>query len=196
MTTTIIVPGLDGSAAPHWQDWWARTDPNAIMVEFDDPHRPAPERDEAKLAGMILRHPGSILVGHSLGSVLIARMLARWPDLRIGAAMLVAPANPASSERLSRFDPLPESRFDIPAVVVASHDDPWMTFAQAGYLAGRWGADLLDLGHVGHINVASGFGPWPGGKLIRDWLEEKAQATPMIAAGLSRHQPQPALARH
>src|SRR5690606_19448774 len=124
MTTTIIVPGLDGSAAPHWQDWWARTDPNAIMVEFDDPHRPAPERDEAKLAGMILRHPGSILVGHSLGSVLIARMLARWPDLRIGAAMLVAPANPASSERLSRFDPLPESRFDIPAVVVASHDDP------------------------------------------------------------------------
>ena len=34
MTKTLIVPGLDGSPAPHWQDWWARTDPNAMLLDM------------------------------------------------------------------------------------------------------------------------------------------------------------------
>lgn len=193
MTTTLIVPGLDGSPAPHWQHWWARTDPNAVMVEFADPHRPAPELWEATLAGMILRHPGSILVGHSLGAILIARMLARWPDLRIGAAMLVAPADPANSDRLTRFQPIPQQRFDIPVVVVASRDDPWMSFAQVARLAASWGADLLDLGHAGHVNVAAGFGPWPGGKIIRDRLEARAFGRPALPARPPRAVPHQAL---
>lgn len=92
MTKTLIVPGLDGSPAPHWQDWWAATDPKALMVDLPDPDRPVPAVWEIELASMILRHPDSILVGHSLGAVLIARLLATWPHLRVRAALLVAPA--------------------------------------------------------------------------------------------------------
>jgi len=30
--------------------------------------------------------------------------------------------------------------------------------------AADWGADLVDAGDAGHINTASGYGPWPGGE--------------------------------
>lgn len=190
MSKTLIVPGLDGSPAPHWQDWWARTDPSAVIVDLPDPRRPLREAWEATLAEMILRHPDSILVGHSLGSVLIAQMLGRWAGLRVRGAVLVAPADPlAGSEdckRIRRFGPLPERALDVPAVVVASRNDPWMSFGRCQDLADDLGADLIDLGHAGHINVASGFGPWPGGKVIRDRLLDRTARPSMLRRRLGQ----------
>lgn len=178
---TLIVPGLDGSPAPHWQEWWARTDPNAMMIDMPDPARPVREVWEAAVAAQVLRHPGSILVGHSLGAVTIARLLARWPGLRIRAALLVAPADPARSDRTQRFGPLPRNRFDVPALVVASRNDPWMSFEDTRALAQSWGATLLDMGHVGHINTAAGFGPWPAGKRLRDELLSQTQPASFLS---------------
>lgn len=167
---TLIVPGLDGSPAPHWQDWWAKTDPAAKLLEMGDAARPVRELWQAMLATQVLRHPGCILVGHSLGAVAIAHLLTRWPDLPVRAALLVAPADPAMSERTRPFGALPGGRFDVPAMVVASRNDPWMGFEEARAHASGWGAELYDLGHAGHINAASGFGPWPRGKMLRDEL--------------------------
>ena len=49
-------------------------------------------RLQARVAAEVERHPGAILVGHSLESTLIAP-LAQWrPDLPVGVARLVAPA--------------------------------------------------------------------------------------------------------
>ncbi|AWD22879.1 RBBP9/YdeN family alpha/beta hydrolase [Pseudogemmobacter blasticus] len=175
MTKTLIIPGLDGSPAPHWQHWWAATDPRALMVELSDPGRPLPSVWEVELASMILQHPDSVLVGHSLGAVLIARILARWPQLKVRAALLVAPAEPVGSDRIGRFGPVPEQPFDIPATIVASRNDPWMSFSRARQLADSWGAYLVDYGMAGHINVASGFGPWPEGKALRDDLIQRSE---------------------
>ena len=128
MTKTLIVPGLDGSQAPHWQHWWASTDPQALMVDLPEPARPVPDHWEIELAGTILRHPDSILVGHSLGAVLIARLLTRWPQLRVRAALLVAPAETLGSDRIGQFGRIPEQALGIPSTVVASRNDPWMQF--------------------------------------------------------------------
>lgn len=183
MTKTLIVPGLDGSPSPHWQHWWAATDPRAHLVELTAPARPDPELWEIELASMILRHPDSILVGHSLGSVLIARLLATWPHLRVRGAILVAPAETLGHGRIGQFGPIPELMLDCPTMVVASRNDPWMAFRRAAHLALAWGSSLVDLGQAGHINVASGFGPWPQGKLLRD---EMIARRPMArAANLS-----------
>lgn len=176
MTKSLIVPGLDGSPAPHWQQWWAATDPNSLLVELPDPARPAPALWEVELAGMVLRHPDCILVGHSLGSVLIARVLATWPQLRVRAALLVAPAETEGSDRIGAFGPIPEPRLDVPTTVVASRNDPWMPFHRCRHLARAWGSQLIDLGLAGHINVSSGFGPWPGGKDLRDDLLTRSGA--------------------
>jgi predicted alpha/beta hydrolase family esterase len=170
MTKTLIVPGLDGSPAPHWQHWWAATDPTALMVDLSDPSRPVPAVWEIELASMILRHPDSLLVGHSLGVVLIARLLSRWPQLRVRGALLVAPAETKGNDRAGQFGDIPELRLDIPTTLIASRNDPWMGFDRAAHLAQVWGSRLVDHGHVGHINVASGFGPWAAGKALRDNL--------------------------
>lgn len=170
MTKTLIVHGIDGSPAPHWQHWWAATEAGAVTVDLPDPARPDPLLWEIELAGMILRHPDSILVGHSLGAVLIARLLATWPGLRVRAALLVAPAETEQVARISQFGKIPTVHFGIPTTIVASRNDPWMTFARSSDLAKAWGSDLIDMGFAGHINVASGFGPWDYGKALRDDL--------------------------
>lgn len=173
MSKTLIVPGLDGSAAPHWQDWWARTDPDAMMLDMGDHAHPVREVWEAALAVQVLKHPGCILVGHSLGAVTIANLLTRWSGLNVRAALLVTPADPLRSDRTRRFGALPRGRFGVPSLVVASRNDSWLDFDQADRLAQGWGAGLVDLGHAGHINSASGFGPWPHGKALRDALLAK-----------------------
>jgi hypothetical protein len=173
MTKTLIVPGLDGSPEPHWQHWWAATDPKALLVDLSTPSRPVPAVWETELASMILHHPDSILVGHSLGAVLIVRLLATWPHLRVRGAMLVAPAETRGKDRVRQFGAIPELRLDIPTMVVASRNDPWMAFDRAADLAKAWGSDLVDLGLAGHINVASGFGPWQRGKGLRDSLIDR-----------------------
>lgn len=170
MTKTLIVPGLDGSASPHWQHWWAASDPRALMVDLSDPAKPRPSVWESELASMILHHPDCVLVGHSLGAVLVARILTKWPQLKVRAAMLVAPAETQGSDRISQFGPIPDRPLGVSALVVASRNDPWMRYSRATSLARSWGADLVDMGLSGHINVASGFGPWLGGKWLRDEL--------------------------
>jgi predicted alpha/beta hydrolase family esterase len=55
-------------------------------------------------------------------------------------------------------------------MVAASRNDPWMSFSRAAQLAKTWQADVIDMGFAGHINVASGFGPWPAGRDLRDEL--------------------------
>lgn len=186
MTKTLIVPGLDGSPDPHWQHWWAATDPRALMVDLSDPGRPVPAVWQIELASMILQHPGSILVGHSLGAVLIARLLATWPHLRVRGALLVAPAETLGNDRIGHFGAIPELRMDIPTTVVASRNDPWMSYDRAAHLAQVWGSDLIDLGHAGHINVASGFGPWARGKVLRDALLGATVGEPTRPAPIRR----------
>jgi predicted alpha/beta hydrolase family esterase len=180
MTKTLIVPGLDGSPTPHWQHWWAATDPSALMVDLSDPSRPVATAWETELASIILHHPGCVLVGHSLGAVLIARILSKWPQLKVRAALLVAPAETRGSDRIGQFGPIPETPHGVSATVVASRNDPWMRFARSKLLSQAWEADLVDLGFAGHINVASGYGPWLGGKWLRDDLLRKTSPHPAI----------------
>jgi predicted alpha/beta hydrolase family esterase len=104
-----------------------------------------------------------------------------WPmmaagALAEGAALAPAPADPRRSGRLSRFAQVPRTAFRVPVTVAASRNDPWMTFADAFDLADDWGAAFVDLGAVGHVNLASGFGPWPQGMVLRDALLRRSRA--------------------
>jgi predicted alpha/beta hydrolase family esterase len=177
MTATLLVPGLDGSTGGHWQQWWAANDPDSVLVAFTDLGDPVPAAMEMELISAILAHPGAILVGHSLGAILIARVLADWPQLDVAAALLVAPADPRDHPRIYRFDPVSELPLGVPATVVASQNDPLMSLARARSLARHWKAGFIDLGMAGHINRAAGFGPWPAGLMLRDDLISRANAS-------------------
>ena len=45
--------------------------------------------------------------------------------------------------------------------MAASRNDPLGSYDGVSKLARDWGARLVDLGESGHLNPASGFGPWP-----------------------------------
>ena len=50
-------------------------------------------------------------------------------------------------------------------MIVAANDDPYAEPPFAHDLAADLGAQFLDAGPAGHINVASGHGPWPEGSM-------------------------------
>ena len=174
MTRRLLIPGLDGSPEPHWQHWWAATDPKALTVEQDNWATPTIEAWETQIAGAVITYPDSILIAHSLGCLVVARLLRRWPQLRVKGALLVAPADPSVSTRLRGFAQVAAGPLGVPVTVGASRNDPWMRFARARDMARDWGAELVDLGFAGHVNVASGYGPWTEGKQICADLEDRA----------------------
>jgi len=173
----LIVPGLYNSEPEHWQSHWQSALPGAERVEQLDWERPTLGDWMAALVEAVRRRPGAVLVGHSLGCALIAHLAQLRGGRGIGGALLVAPAevNPdgPAGRLLSGFSPMPVQRLPFPSLVVASRDDPYVRFNQAEAFARAWGSRLVDLGHAGHVNVASGHGPWQAGRALLSGLIEE-----------------------
>lgn len=58
----------------------------------------------------------------------------------------------------------------MPSFFVASSTDPYLSLDKAKLWARSWGSQLINLGDVGHINVASGFGAWPNGLKLFEYF--------------------------
>ncbi len=160
MDTTLIVPGLHGSGVDHWQSWFERKIPGCLRVVQSDWSTPSLPQWSAKLRRDLNRSPGRVfIVAHSFGCLAAAQTVFDYQD-RIAGLMMVAPADPA---RFGLRGVIAEGLLGIPSVVVASTNDRWMSFERAATWADTWGAELVNLGAAGHINVEAGFGPWPKG---------------------------------
>lgn len=186
MIPVLIVPGLGGSGEDHWQTHLERSFASAARVQQTDWDRPDLAAWSEQLLRAIVARPGSILVSHSLGCLLVAHVVAQQPRLPIAAALLVAPAD-VDSERhtpsfLRDFAPIARRPLPFPSIVVASTNDPYMTIERARALAKAWGAEFVEAGACGHINVASGFGPWPETMVFLDMLIARCRA-PVEAPG-------------
>ena len=175
----FTVPGLGNSGPAHWQTWLEQTDPNFTRVqqrEWDAPDRADwVETLDQALTGRDLSQV--VLVAHSLGCATIAHWAARhggsgrWPK----AAFLVAPSDVETAHYArfptTGFSPLPLQRLPFSSLLVTSTTDEWVTPERAQQFAQAWGSELVDIGPAGHINAASGHGPWPAGlKLLREWV--------------------------
>lgn len=177
----LIIPGLNDSGPGHWQTWLQAQYQGALRVKQRDWHQP----DLDRWAGRVTQAVDSaseqttwIAVAHSFGSLALAQHLAtRQPRAQGGirAALIVAPADPVKFQLQDR---LPRRGLGIPLTVVGSDNDPWMPAASAQDWAHHWGARFHNLGRAGHINVDSGFGPWPWARfkvdqLIRDQQRQR-----------------------
>lgn len=181
MIPVLIIPGLSGSGPDHWQTHLERALPQARRVEQDDWDRPDLRQWLDRLVNAIEARPNVVLVAHSLACPLVAHMGVRRPDLSVGAAVLVAPADVDSARHtpghLHSFAPIPRQRLPFRSIVVASTNDPYIEYECARELAVAWGAEFVGVGASGHINVASGFGRWDNGeRMIRSIIAETQQA--------------------
>ena len=161
----VIVPGLHGSGAGHWQGWLHGQVAGSVRVQQDDWSAPDLDAWSERVAETIagLGAGPHVVVAHSFGCLATVRALATRPALDVAQLLLVAPAEP---NRFGVAGVLPPSRLAVRSCVVASDNDPWMSATQAHAWALRWGSDWINLGNAGHINVDSGYGPFP---LAREW---------------------------
>jgi uncharacterized protein len=194
MMPVLIVSGLGGSGALHWQTHLEKSLPGAVRVEQDDWDRPELDSWVERLAGAVEARPGSIVVAHSLACPLVAHLALRRPDLWIAAALLVAPADVNSArhtpDHIRGFAPIPLVELPFRSIVVASTNDPYIGFERARELAQAWGSGFVDAGDSGHINTAAGFGPWPAGeRIVRSLINEQRHAPGRVAQAMAEAGP-------
>ena len=161
--TIVIVPGWRDSGPGHWQSLWAESLPGAVRVVQDDWVSPVKTAWVAAIGRTILAQPGQVVIAaHSLGCIATTHLPIEAVK-RIQGALLVAPADPERRGVLSDFAPVPYQPLPYRSIVVASNNDPFCPIRTAGAYARSWGSELVRLQNAGHINIDSGFGPWPLG---------------------------------
>lgn len=176
--TVLMVPGLRDHVESHWQTLMAarltkvqgvppmgRTDLNCkARVQ-------AIERAIGSIDGLV------VLVAHSAGCVMVAHWATSTRHAsRVRGCLLATPPDferpmPDGYPTLQALElggwlPVPRSHLPFRSVVAASRDDPLGSFDRVQSLARDWGSELDDLGRVGHLNPAYGFGPWPRGAAL------------------------------
>jgi len=169
--TVLLVPGLRDHVAQHWQTLLepqlarVRSVPPMGRSDLDCAARVAAiERAAQAIDGPI------VLVAHSGGCIMVAHW-ARQTRRAVHAALLATPPDfdtpmPEGYPTLDALDaagwlPVPRAALPFPSLVAASHNDPLGSFERVSGLARDWGSELADLGAVGHLNPASGYGDWP-----------------------------------
>jgi predicted alpha/beta hydrolase family esterase len=122
------------------------------------------DRSLARIEGPV------VLVAHSAG-VMITVHWAMQHARPIKGALLAAPPDferplpegyPKQDVLLDNgWLPTPRAPLPFPSIVAASTNDPLAGFDRVASLATSWGSRLVDVGAVGHLNPAAGYGPWP-----------------------------------
>jgi predicted alpha/beta hydrolase family esterase len=169
--TTLIVPGLRDHVDQHWQTLLAAGDPTIRSVppmgreDLDSAQRV----DAIESAARSIEGP-LVIVAHSGGCIMVAHW-ARQTRRAVHAALLATPPDfevplPAGYPTLAQFDangwlPVPRTRLPFRSIVAASRNDPLGSFERVSALALDWGSEVVDLGDVGHLNPASGYGECP-----------------------------------
>ena len=168
--TILIVPGLREHVAEHWQTLLAARLSNVRSVapletdKLDCMARVrAIQHELEQIDGPV------ILVAHSAGVLMVAHWAAHY-SRPIKGALLAAPpdldavwpSNYPSSETLRNqgWNPLPQGPLPFRSIVAGSTNDHLASLPAVTRMAEGWGAELLNLGDVGHLNPAAGFGHW------------------------------------
>ena len=182
MPTVLIVPGLRDHVDAHWQTLLAldleaqrrkvKTVPPMGRGDLDCATRVAAiERAAQAISGPF------VVVAHSGGCVMVAHW-AQQTRRNVHGALLATPPDfeQAMPEGYPTIDalraggwlPVPRQRLPFPSVVAASRDDPLARYDRIERLASDWGSRVVDLGFVGHLNPASGYGRWARAESLID----------------------------
>jgi predicted alpha/beta hydrolase family esterase/GNAT superfamily N-acetyltransferase len=179
----LLLPGLYDSGPEHWQSQWERSLPLAgrrvqRVVQRDWVTPDCTEWVHTLNEAVVQDEDdsGVLLAAHSTACPTVAHWArsASLPELlRVRGALLVAPSDPTGAHYPSGptgFAPVPLDALPFPCTVVASRNDPYLSFDTASQYARSWGATFVDAGNAGHLNTDAGFGPWPEGLALLDRL--------------------------
>lgn len=203
--TILMVPGLRDHVPLHWQTLLQAKTPGARSV-------PPLNIDGLSCAGRVAALDQAIaaidgpviLVAHSAGVLMVAHWAVRHRR-PIAGALLVTPPDLAATWPLSYpqpavlaaqgWTPLPRQPLPFPSIVAASSNDHLACLDAVRGLAADWGSQLVELGAVGHLNPASGYGAWPQAEELIAQLRASARRLSSNEKWLSREAVPGAIAR-
>jgi predicted alpha/beta hydrolase family esterase len=179
--TVVLVPGLRGEVANHWQTRLAATLPNVRVVPPLGRADPGLQTRITLLDRVLTDVEGPVvLVAHSAGVLVTVHWAARFHNAAVVGALLATPPTLAAELppeypsirdlRTHGWLPIPRLPLPFPSIVAASENDPLANPVRLRALARAWGSRVRSLGAVGHLNPASGFGEWPGALPLMDEL--------------------------
>lgn len=173
--TILMVPGLRDHVPEHWQ---TLLEARLQAAGQSTTSVPPLEADKLSCAARVAALDKAvsaiegpvILVAHSAG-VMITVHWAQRHHRKIRGALLAAPPDfetplPSGYPTLDALQkngwlPCPRRPLPFPSIVAASRNDPLASYERVIGMAADWGSRVVDLGDVGHLNPASGYGPWP-----------------------------------
>jgi len=187
--TVLIVPGLRDAVATHWQTLLEARLRAAGRPVASVPPMGREQLDCARKVAAIEQAAQAIdgpivLVAHSGGCIMVAHWAQRTQRAVQGALLATPPdferpmpeGYPTlDALRAGGWLPVPRTRLPFPSIVAASQDDPLADFDRVAVLARDWGGRLVDLGFVGHLNPASGYGEWRQAEDFIDELSARAR---------------------
>jgi uncharacterized protein len=166
----LIIPGWTNAGPEHWQTRWIKGLKTARRVEQADWDTPRIADWVANIVAAVKAATRPVLlVAHSCGVSAVVHAAPLLPAGVVVGALLVAAPDLDDSDiwpaAHGGFAPVPTHRLPFPALLVASTTDPYCTIERATTFAADWGATFVNAGDAGHINTASGHGPWPDGAM-------------------------------
>jgi predicted alpha/beta hydrolase family esterase len=201
--TVLFVPGLRDHVEDHWQTILARRIPGSRTV-------PPVERDRLSCGARVAALDAAlqaidgpvVLVAHSAG-VMITVHWVHWAQrrtLQIQGALLAAPADletplPQGHLTLEEISangwlPIPRQALPFRSIVAASTNDPLARLERVARYAGDWGSRLVEVGRVGHLNPAAGFGEWKRAEaLLHELLSVDAPTVNAPRRAFDHHEP-------
>ncbi|MEG0340540.1 MAG: alpha/beta hydrolase [Acinetobacter sp.] len=184
--TVLIIPGLRDHVADHWQTLLQAKLENVRSVPPLETDKLNCEKRVAAIQAQLEQIEGPvILVAHSAGVLMTVHWAAKHQHDIQGALLVTPPdltknwpANYPSADTLRNegWDPLPNQELPFPSIVVASTNDHLASLGAVEEMAKLWGSQLLNLGAVGHMNPAAGFGPWPQAEQLIQQLDLVSEA--------------------
>jgi predicted alpha/beta hydrolase family esterase len=164
----LIIPGYENSGPDHWQTRWERQLSSARRVEQASWDKPKREHWVGRIVSEVGRAKRPVvLVAHSLGVVAAAHAAALLKPGMVRGGFFVGLPDVERPDFIPDvaldFAPIPLDPLPFPSVLVASRTDPHCSYERAEDIAFAWGSAIVDAGDSGHLNDASGHGPWPEG---------------------------------
>ena len=99
----------------------------------------------------------------------VATQIAKYPEGRQASAVI--PMLWQAQKQANGWLPVPRRTLPFRSMVAASTNDPLGSLDRVTQLASNWGSELVNVGALGHINPASGFGEWPLAEQLIQALE-------------------------
>lgn len=171
MYSTVFVAGYGNSEPQHWQKLWFEKTQNSHWVEQDNWDKPTRDLWIEALNETLLHVKGPVLiVAHSMGCHTVVEWVKEYyTNQNIIGALLVAPPDTQRinfPKEIVGYENPPMQELPFKSIAVLSSNHPYASLDRAHELISSWGSESVEVGALGHINLASHLGYWEEGREI------------------------------